>query len=160
MVTAQSNGSPATQSPLGLTRFSHASVECRNLAFTRRFLEEVLGLETVPRDEKSLWAGVKGNDHRILVIEVEKKARMPFANHNGLDVSTKEEVDTAREIIERDAEKWGIKGIAPAKFNHGSYTFYFWDGDENAWEILSNPDHGYNSYFEGNEIPEHDPAQS
>lgn len=26
---------------------------------------------------------------------------------------------------------------------HGTYSFYFWDMDDNAWEILCNPQGGY-----------------
>jgi hypothetical protein len=31
---------------------------------------------------------------------------------------------------------------------HGTYSFYFWDADDNAWEILANPEGGYSWMFE------------
>ena len=30
---------------------------------------------------------------------------------------------------------------------HGTYSFYFWDADDNCWEILSNPEGGYDWLF-------------
>ena len=48
----------------------------------------------------------------------------------------------------RDAEKWGLTQISKARVQHGTYSFYFWDGDGNVWEILSNPHHGYSWMFE------------
>jgi hypothetical protein len=31
---------------------------------------------------------------------------------------------------------------------HGTYSFYFWDRDDNSWEILCNPPGGYSWMFE------------
>jgi hypothetical protein len=68
-------------------------------------------------------------------------------NHNGLDVQTKEEVDAAHETVMAEAEKWGLHKISKPALQHGTYSFYFWDADENVWEILSNPEGGYGWLF-------------
>jgi hypothetical protein len=34
----------------------------------------------------------------------------------------------------------------------GTYSFLFWDADENAWEILSNPKGGYTWIFEQGDL--------
>jgi hypothetical protein len=31
---------------------------------------------------------------------------------------------------------------------HGTYSFFFYDADDNAWEILANPPGGYSWMFE------------
>lgn len=33
--------------------------------------------------------------------------------------------------------------ISAPTLQHGTYSFYFWDADENVWEILTNPEGGY-----------------
>jgi len=38
--------------------------------------------------------------------------------------------------------------IAKPAERHGTYSFLFWDADDNAWEILSNPKGGYTWIFE------------
>ena len=73
---------------------------------------------------------------------------MPFLNHNGIDVETDAEVDEAYKVVMRDAEKWGLHEISEPLTQHGSYSFYFRDMDENYWEILSNPKGGYGWMFE------------
>ena len=30
---------------------------------------------------------------------------------------------------------------------HGTYSFFFWDADDNCWEILTNPEGGYRWIF-------------
>ena len=76
---------------------------------------------------------------------------MPFLYHNGLDVSTEAEVDECHRICEEQADQWGLKKISKPAVQHGTYSFYFWDRDGNAWEILSNPDGGYTWLFEKGE---------
>ena len=137
------------KSELGLKFLSHATLECRDLAFTRRFFEEFLGFEVVTTSNISLWARLGGN-HIIVVVQspAKIKATMPFLNHNGLDVPTEADVDRCHEIVKRDAAKWQLKKISKPMIQHGTYCFYFWDADDNAWEILCNPEGGYSWMFE------------
>ena len=51
-------------------------------------------------------------------------------------------------MVKRDAELWGLSKITAPKVVHGTYGFYFWDMDDNAWEILSNPRGGYGWGFD------------
>ena len=137
------------KSTLNLNFYSHATLECHDSKFTRRFFEEFLGFEVVQMADISFWARLGGNQI-VVVVEspVKKKSAMPFLNHNGLDVATEAEVDAAYELVKRDAEKWGLKKISRPTIQHGTYCFYFWDADDNAWEILSNPEGGYSWGFE------------
>ena len=73
---------------------------------------------------------------------------MNLLNHNGLDVETKEEVDAAHKIVMEQAEKWKITKISKPYLQHGTYSFFFWDADDNCWEILTNPEGGYRWLFE------------
>jgi hypothetical protein len=99
----------------------------------------------------SFWARL-GGDQIIVVVQAPRKGGddklMHVLNHNGLDVSTEADVDAAHEIVTKDAEIWGLKKITKPAVQHGTYSFYFWDGDNNAWEILANPAGGYSWGFE------------
>ena len=141
---------PAKAGPaLNLKFYSHATLECRDIVQTRKFFEEFLGFETVQMADVSFWARLGGNQVIVVVKSPTKdKSTMPFLNHNGLDVSTEAEVDAAYEIVKRDKEKWGIRKVSRPMVQHGTYCFYFWDADDNAWEILCNPDGGYSWGFE------------
>jgi hypothetical protein len=50
-------------------------------------------------------------------------------------VESIEEVDRIRAIATSEAETYGIKKVHPITKMHGSYQFYFIDGDDNWWEI-------------------------
>ncbi len=134
---------------LKLNFFSHATLEARDVKRTRRFFDEFLGFETVQMADVSFWARL-GGKQIIVVVQSPKgtKADMPFLNHNGLDVGTEAEVDAAWEVVKRDAEKWGLHKITRPAIQHGTYCFYFWDLDDNAWEVLANPEGGYSWGFE------------
>ena len=152
MSTEVNEGTPIegkfAESALKLNFYSHATLECKDIEKTRRFFEEFLGFQTVQMAKVSFWARL-GGDHVIVVVKGNSKdaADMPFLNHNGLDVATEADVDAAYEIVKRDAEKWGLHKISKPMVQHGTYCFYFWDMDDNAWEILSNPAGGYSWGF-------------
>jgi homoserine trans-succinylase len=69
-------------------------------------------------------------------------------NHNGLDVSSQEEVDRCHKLLTEVQEQYGIKRIDRPRKQHGAYSFYFQDLDSNWWEILYNPPRGYSNLFD------------
>jgi catechol-2,3-dioxygenase len=148
MATIADEAAAKPLAALKLNFYSHATLECRDIKRTRQFFEEFLGFETVQMADVSFWARL-GGDQIIVVVQSPqgKKADMPFLNHNGLDVGTEADVDAAWAIIKRDAEAWNLKKITKPVIQHGTYCFYFWDLDDNAWEILANPKGGYSWGF-------------
>lgn len=133
---------------LKLKFYSHATLDCRDAKATRRFFEEFLGMETARMTDVSFAARLGGAQTIVVVENPNRKTGMPFFNHNGLDVGSPAEVDKAHEVVKREAQKWGLHKITRPLSQHGTYSFYFWDLDDNAWEILSNPDGGYSWAFE------------
>jgi catechol-2,3-dioxygenase len=132
------------------TKFlSHGTLESRDLGFTRRFYTEFLGLQVINTSKISIWCRL-GGQHAYAVIQTSanKKAPMSLLNHNGIDVETDADVDECHRLCIRDAEKWKLTKISKPRVQHGTYSFYFWDADENAWEILANPPGGYSWMFE------------
>ena len=144
---------PRTEARLGPTLklkfISHGTLECRDLAFTRRFYEEFLGFEVVQTSPRSIWCRLGGQHVYVCVAVGDQRAgELPLLNHNGLDVDTEADVDECYRLVLRDAEKWGLHKISKPIVQHGSYSFFFWDADNNSWEILSNPPGGYSWMFE------------
>jgi catechol-2,3-dioxygenase len=133
-------------SALKLKFLSHGTLEARELDRTRQFYEECLGLETIRTSPISLMIRL-GGDNTIAVVQNPKKSEMALLNHNGLDVATRAEVDECHRILEEGQEKWGLKKLTRPADQHGTYSFYFCDLDDNWWEILTNPAGGYSWMF-------------
>ena len=138
-------GKPAPA--LKLNFLSHGTLESRDLAFSRRFYREFLGLEVVQTSPISLLVRL-GGANTIAVVYSKQPHEMILLNHNGLDVRTKDEVDAAYRTVCDQAEAWKLKKISKPHLQHGTYSFFFWDGDDNCWEILTNPQGGYSWLFE------------
>ena len=134
---------------LKLKFLSHGTLETKDIDFSRRFYEEFMGFEVVRTSKISLWIRL-GGQHIYAVVQATpgKKAEMPFLNHNGVDVETEDDVDECHRLVVRDAEKWKLRKISKPMVQHGTYSFYFWDADDNSWEILANPPGGYTWLFE------------
>ena len=126
---------------------SHGTLGSKDLAQTRRFYEEFLGLEVVQTSPISLMIRL-GGDHVYAVVQVKDKPEMPRIYHNGLDVETPQEVDEAYRTVLANQETWGLHKATRPVAQHGTYSFMFWDIDDNCWEILSNPPRGYRWIFE------------
>jgi catechol 2,3-dioxygenase-like lactoylglutathione lyase family enzyme len=134
---------------LKLNFYSHATLECKDIKRTRQFFEEFLGFETVQMADISFWSRLGANTAIVVVQSpTDTTHKMAFLHHNGLDVATEAEVDACYEIVKRDAEKWNLTKITKPMVQHGTYCFYFWDLDDNAWEICANPPGGYAWGFE------------
>ncbi len=136
---------------LKLEFLSHGTLESHDLAFSRRFYEEFLGLDVVQTSPISLLIRL-GGPNTIAVVYSKQAREMNLLNHNGLDVRTKEEVDAAHRTVCAEAEKWRLKKISKPQLQHGTYSFFFWDGDDNCWEILTNPAGGYSWLFEQGDL--------
>jgi catechol 2,3-dioxygenase-like lactoylglutathione lyase family enzyme len=131
-----------TEPALKLNFLSHGTLQSYDIAKSRKFYEEFLGLEVVQTSPGSLMIRLGGNNTIATVLNPRKEA-MPMLGHNGLDVATREEVDRAHAICAERKEQWGIKSVTRPADQHGTYSFYFRDLDDNWWEILTNPDGGY-----------------
>ena len=140
---------PAT-GPLKLNFLSHGTLESTDLDKSRGFYEDFLGLEVIRTSPISLLLRLGGNN-TLAVVEVKEKVPMPMLNHNGLDVSTKADVDAAHAACVAQTEKWGIKKVTRPLDQHGTYCFFICDPDDNWWEILTNPEGGYSWMFERGE---------
>jgi catechol 2,3-dioxygenase-like lactoylglutathione lyase family enzyme len=79
----------STRKPLlNVLRLGHGTLECVDIVKTRRFYEEVLGLDVLQTSPISLMVR-KDTNHTYAVVETGKSGKeMDMLNHNGLDVPT------------------------------------------------------------------------
>ncbi|MBT4937740.1 MAG: VOC family protein [Rhodospirillaceae bacterium] len=126
-----------TKSYVNPSKFPHGTLECIDLAESRKFYEEFLGLKCVRHvEELIMMTRLDDQGCTVVCVEVGDKARdQRVFNHWGIDVQTREEVDEAYENAKKFKEKYGIKRIQPPSELHGDYSFYFLDRDGNWWEI-------------------------
>ncbi len=130
------------------TRFiSHATLEASDLAKSKEFYEEFLGFDVIYMSPHALCIRL-GGQNSIVVVRTANRALHTLANHNGIDVASREDVDEAYRACVDEKDKWGLSRITEPKDQHGNYSFYFWDSDNNCWEILANPPGGYSGLFD------------
>ena len=136
-----------TEPLLKTVRLGHGTLECVDIVRTRRFYEEVLGLEVIQTSPLSLMIR-KGTSHTYAVVETGKADKeMHMLNHNGLDVDSPEEVDAAYELLQQVKDEYGIRKIQKPRQAHGDYAFFFCDLDGNWWEIVAVRAGGYAADF-------------
>jgi catechol 2,3-dioxygenase-like lactoylglutathione lyase family enzyme len=139
---------PVANKPvLDLDFLSHGTVECSDLEATRRFYTEVLGMEVVQTSAVSLMMRLNSVT-TVACVQGKAATSAGLFNHFGFDVATKEMVDAAYEQVKAVKDKYGIKKITKPVQQHGTYSFYIIDLDENWWEILENPKDGYSYVFD------------
>jgi catechol 2,3-dioxygenase-like lactoylglutathione lyase family enzyme len=139
---------PKPTPALKLKFLSHGTLITKSIDKARVFYEEFFGFECVRPSTISLWIRLGGSHIYVVVENKEDRPQMDFLNHNGIDVLTDAEVDDNHKICVEQAEKWNLHKISKPRIQHGTYSFYFWDADDNCWEILSNPGGGYTWMFD------------
>src|SRR5216683_1496648 len=118
---------------------SHGTLMCKDLAKSRRFYEEFLGLEVVRHARPAMMLRLKTGMYVVAVCIGEKVSDQHVLTHWGVNVATREEVDRAHAEATRLKEKYGIRKINKVLERHGAYAFYFQDLDNNWWEIQHEP---------------------
>jgi catechol 2,3-dioxygenase-like lactoylglutathione lyase family enzyme len=121
------------------THLSHGTLMCRDLAASRRFYEEFLGLEVVRHARPAMMLRLATNMYVVCVCIGEKAPVQHVLTHWGLNVATREEVDRAHASAVEHKEKYGLRKINKVMDRHGAYGFYFQDRDGNWWEIQYEP---------------------
>lgn len=114
---------------------SHGTLECRNLKQSRRFYEEFLGFECV-RHAKPSMAIRCGMRFHIVCLEVgELLHPVSLDNHWGIDVGSVAEVERVWQAAHRLKDEYRIGKITDLVKQHGVFSFYLEDLDQNWWEI-------------------------
>ncbi len=140
----------STKPPLLKTGIlNHGTLHVRDIAKSRRFYEEVLGIECLQTSPLSLMIR-KGTAHVYAVVEQPAGIHPPMTmlNHNGFEVASLAEVEEAHKLIGSIKDEYGIKKVLPISHMHGDASFYFMDQDDNWWEIVHVRPGGYVADFD------------
>jgi predicted lactoylglutathione lyase len=141
--------------PVVKTRLlSHGTMEIKDMAASRKFYTEFLGLDCVRHNKPAMMIR-KGGYWAIVCVQVGEAARpQQVLNHWGLDVGSIEEVDDAHRKALELKDTYGIKKITTPGHQHGAYSFYIEDLDSNWWEIQYVPEHHHDTVWaKGDVIP-------
>ena len=140
----------STKAPLlTIGILNHGTLHVRDIAKSRRFFEEVLGIECIQTSPVSLMIR-KGTAHVDAVVEQPAGLHPPMTmiNHNGFEVATVAELEEANKLLHQIKDEYEIKKILPFSKLHGDTSFYFQDQDDNWWEIVAARDGGYVASFD------------
>ena len=121
------------------THLSHGTLACRDLAQSRRFYEEFLGLQVVRHAKPAMMLRLNSSMYVVCVCLGEKVPETHLMFHWGVNVASREEVDRAYEAANRLKDVYGIQRIRKVRDFHGAYGFYLQDRDNNWWEIQYEP---------------------
>jgi predicted lactoylglutathione lyase len=141
--------SPHWQSPIGEERFpgtgyvpqalTHGTVQCRDIEATRRFYEQVLGLEVVQLWPTSIY--VKHPDTPWYVVNLPCSPENPNLHTRGqrfvLAVDSASDVDKAHRWFSNSRQELGISELESIYVVDGTFSFLFSDLNQNWWEITS-----------------------
>ena len=131
---------------------SHGTVECEDMAATRRFFEEFLGVEVVrPLPEAHyLW---KGGPWTVVCVHVDGEPKdQGRENRFALSVASAGDVAAAHEAAERLRETYGIRQIDPIKQNSTGSSFLLQDLNMCWWEISEEKEADYDAIFSKGDI--------
>lgn len=90
---------------------SHGTLMCKDMAKSRRFYEEFLGLEVVRHARPAMMLRLKTGMYVVCVCIGERVPNQHVMTHWGLNVATREEVDRAHAAAVEHKEKYGIQKI-------------------------------------------------
>ena len=129
---------PGTTAPDPVVKpiiLSHGTLGVIDLAQSKRFYTEFLGLDCVRHTERGLNLR-KGGYWSVVCLEIGDKVQATkLYNHWGLDVASRDEVDAAYAAALRLKDEYGIRRVNKIQISHGDYTFKLQDRDGNWWEI-------------------------
>jgi catechol 2,3-dioxygenase-like lactoylglutathione lyase family enzyme len=146
IMTVATTAAPATASHVKPTQLVSGTFVTTDLKRARRMCEELLGLECVEPEPGTLLIREQGHQpggalagRPYWVLEARQvptiETPQEMLNHWGVFVTSQAAVDDAFEKINARQQDFGLGRVQKPRFRHGSYAFYFVDGDSNWWEI-------------------------
>ena len=127
---------------------SHGTIECSDLAATRRFLTEFLGIDVVrPLPEAQyLWKGGPWSVVCVCVPDSEAKDQGP-QNRFKVSVPRAADVDAAHAAALEHQSTYGIRKVGPVEERPGIRSFQLQDLNKHWWEITNVTQSYYDEIF-------------
>ncbi len=128
--------------------FSHGTIECTDMAATRRFLVDLLGLDLIRplKEAQYMW---KGGPWSVVCVNIQdgECKEQPTANRFVLSVATAAEVDTAHAAALAGKDDFGIKQVLDVETANGLRSFKLLDLNNTWWEISNVSQAHYDDIF-------------
>jgi catechol 2,3-dioxygenase-like lactoylglutathione lyase family enzyme len=134
------------KTPLANSTLSHGTLESHDLQATRRFYEEVLGLEV--RQYTPVSIHIIGQNYLYAAVHAANATgHMPDCYRNSLLLERKADVDAAHAEISAVADDYGIQSIGSIVDDADRYYFQLRDLDGNLWDIAFDRNGGFDRLF-------------
>ncbi len=116
--------------------FSHGTIECTDMAATRRFLVDFLGLDII-RPLKEAQYMFKGGPWSVVCVHIQdgECKEQPVDNRFVLSVAGDAEVESAHAAALAHKGDYGIKEVRGVETKDGKRSFLLLDLNNTWWEI-------------------------
>ena len=128
--------------------FSHGTIECTDMAATRRFLVDFLGLDIIRplKEAQYMWKGGPWSVVCVCVQDGEAKEQRTD-NHFKLSVASAADVDSAHAAALAHKDEYGIKKVLDVESAEGHRSFKLLDLNNTWWEITTVSQAWYDDVF-------------
>lgn len=129
--------------------FSHGTIECTDLAATRRFLVDFLGLDIIRplKEAQYMWKGGPWSVVCVHVQDGEAKEQGP-QNHFKLSVESDADVDAAHAAALAHGDDYGIKKVLDVETADGHRSFKLLDLNNTWWEVTTASQDDFDAIFD------------
>jgi hypothetical protein len=129
--------------------FSHGTVETTDMAATRRFLVDFLGLDIIRplKEAQYMWKGGRWIIVCVNIQDGEPKQQGP-ENHFKLTVGSDAEVDQAHGAALKHKDEYRIKQVLSMERSGSHRSFKLLDMNNTWWEISTVSQRDYDALFE------------
>ncbi|GAO20746.1 VOC family protein [Paracidovorax wautersii] len=161
MTTADLTRPPyrATEPVVRTTHMLCGTLLAQDLRKARQFYEEILDLECVDLGPDRMLARPRTQrkpGQRNFVLDVRRGDRIAnpqrVFHHWGLDLDSKAAVDKMHRLLTARKAELEMQQVLEARFQHGAYSFYFSDRDNNWWEFQYLPASKLEHVFTGDAV--------
>ncbi len=128
--------------------FSHGTIECTDMAATRRFLVDFLGLDIIRplKEAQYMW---KGGPWSVVCVNIQdgECKEQPVENHFKLSVASDADVESAHAAALARKGEYGIKQVLAIETTGGHRSFKLLDLNNTWWEISTVSQAYYDEVF-------------
>ncbi len=137
---SDTNQAPASEPVIQATHLSHGTMQTLDLANSKKFYREFLGIPFV-RHVKAAGSLLMGGDGYLVAVGGQAKILIQQQAENRwiLAVNEPGDVDWAREMALKHEKDYAIQEIGEVKEVDGLRSFMLRDQDSNWWEFRHDP---------------------
>jgi catechol 2,3-dioxygenase-like lactoylglutathione lyase family enzyme len=117
--------------------FTHGTLQCDDVARSRRFYVDVLGLEIAAGFNTAQYIKHPATPWYIVVLQRSPRQYLAPVNRFTLQMASAAEVEQALREFETRQNELGLTAVGTLESNNGKASFIFSDLDKNWWELTN-----------------------